>query len=136
MANALILGITGFCAGHLVPRLREIPGIRLFGAGRRSPPPSLGGIERYWQTDARNTDEVRRLVREAKPDLIFNLAGVYSGTAPEIYETNLVAAVNLLEAVRLEAPRRRTLLVGSAAEYGEARPSDLPLTDEHPCLPQ
>lgn len=135
MANVLIVGISGFCARHLASRLREIPGMRLFGAGRRGAPPALAGIERYWPIDARDADQVRRLVREARPDLIFNLAGVSSGPAPDVYGTNLMAAVHLLEAVRLEAPGARTLLVGSAAEYGEAGGSEAPLSEEHPCRP-
>ena len=136
MPNALILGISGFCARHLVPRLRDIPGISILGAGRRGAPPPVAGIDRYWPTDARDPDQVRRLVKEARPDWVFNLAGTSVGSAPDLFAANLNVALNVLEAVRVDAPHARTLLVGSAAEYGAASPSEMPLTEDQPCRPR
>ena len=76
------------------------------------------------------------LLRRVRPDLVFHLAGIQQGEAKDIYRTNVMGAVHLLEAVRQECHSSRVLLVGSAAEYGLVGKNELPVTESTPCKPQ
>jgi GDP-4-dehydro-6-deoxy-D-mannose reductase len=63
-------------------------------------------------------------------DVIFHLAGQNpSGAAAELYRANVAGTMALLEAVRaLHRPELRVVLLGSSAQYGEAK--DDPITEE------
>jgi GDP-4-dehydro-6-deoxy-D-mannose reductase len=62
-------------------------------------------------------------------DTIFHLAGLNpSGTAAELYRVNVLGTMALLEAVRaLRRPELKIVLLGSSAQYGEAK--DDPITE-------
>jgi GDP-4-dehydro-6-deoxy-D-mannose reductase len=78
---------------------------------------------------------VRRTIAETSPDEIYHLAGVTrpaSGAVEEFYEVNFSGALNLLEAVREEAPEANVLLVGSAYAYGRV---DHRITETNPLNP-
>jgi GDP-4-dehydro-6-deoxy-D-mannose reductase len=77
---------------------------------------------------------IRRAVRATAPDRVFHLAAdasvAQSWEVPgQTIRNNVVAALNLLEAVRLEAPQARTLMVGSGDEYGIVPAKDLPIDE-------
>jgi GDP-4-dehydro-6-deoxy-D-mannose reductase len=81
----------------------------------------------------------RRAVAETAPEVVYHLAGQahvgHSWEAPlESLELNAATALNVLEAVRAEAPRARVVLVGSGEEYGP--PESLPVREEAPLRPQ
>jgi GDP-4-dehydro-6-deoxy-D-mannose reductase len=80
-------------------------------------------------------EAVRRTIAETSPDEIYHLAGVTrpaSGAVEEFYEVNFRGALNLLAAVREEAPEANVLLVGSAYAYGRFVH---PVTETHPLNP-
>jgi nucleoside-diphosphate-sugar epimerase len=74
-------------------------------------------------------------VRIFRPDRVFHLAALSRGDETNLRRVNLDGTVHLLNAVEALAPHARVLLVGSAAEYGTLGPSDLPVTELHPCRP-
>lgn len=68
-------------------------------------------------------DEIGRLVKLIKPDIIYHLAGqssvALSWENPCLtVDVNIKGTVNLLEAVRKYSPESKVLLVGSSEEYG------------------
>jgi GDP-4-dehydro-6-deoxy-D-mannose reductase len=90
----------------------------------------------YRPIDVTDGEAVRALLREIQPAQIFHLAGLNQGEASTIFRSNTLGAAVLLEAVRDVVSDARILLVGSAAEYGVVPSSELPVTEQHSCLPR
>ena len=122
---ALVTGAHGFAGRHLVACLRE--------GGHEVVAPSSREL------DLRDAARTRDLVARTKPDRVFHLGALASvgrsweDPARPLLE-NQQMTVHLLEAVRHEAPRARTLLAGSGEVYG--RPDRLPVTEDAPLAPQ
>lgn len=106
MKRILVTGAGGFLAGPLLKRLR----------GRaRVIAPSRAACD---LTDAR---AARALVRRARPDLVYHLAGVTR--APDwngLWKPHVTATVNLLSALAESGRRVRVVVAASSAEYGAA----------------
>lgn len=83
-------------------------------------------------TDAATT---QALIAELRPTHVFHLAGIFRGSAGDIYRVNLQASLRLLDVLQRESPDTHVLLVGSAAEYGILPAEAMPLTEDHPCSP-
>jgi nucleoside-diphosphate-sugar epimerase len=116
--SALVTGATGFIGGALARRLREA-GARVHGVTRRAAA-DLDRDVRWWQADLEDVDDVRRVVDEARPDLVCHFASLVSGdraigmVLPAL-RANLLAAVNLMVA-STERGVARLLLAGSMEE--------------------
>ena len=138
--NVLITGITGFVGGYLARSLArgeaaapEAPGV--FGTSFPQAPPAAAGNILY--LDLRVECDVRDLVRRVRPDWVFHLAAVSNVRSSwqarrETLETNVLGTHNLLEAVRLEAPRARVLFISSSDVYGVAAEGEAPLAEDRP----
>jgi GDP-4-dehydro-6-deoxy-D-mannose reductase len=76
------------------------------------------------------------LIRGAQPDVLLHMAGVTTGSDwRTLWSANVLPLANVLDAVIEAAPDCRVLVPGSAAEYGEADPSDGPITEAHELFP-
>jgi GDP-4-dehydro-6-deoxy-D-mannose reductase len=117
--RALVTGARGFVGSHLVDDLSE-HGFDVTAAGRSS-------------GDVTDAGAMRRLVAGVRPTHVFHLAGVREAPLDELLRVNVGGTVNLLEAVAEEAPAARTVVVGSAAEYGETTRE--PVDEDHPLQP-
>jgi UDP-glucose 4-epimerase len=116
--RVLVTGARGFIAGHLCRRLlRE--GALVHGISRVDVAASHPSI-RWSQTDLTDRSQVRRLVQNVRPDVVFHLAGHVTGSqqlehvAPTL-DFNLVSTVHLLTAAS-ETGRCRVVLTGSMQE--------------------
>jgi UDP-glucose 4-epimerase len=97
----------------------------------RSQRPADLGDQRWWQADLADLVEVRKVIGETRPEVIFHLASHVKG-APDLehvlptFHSNLQSTVNLLT-VAAESECRRVVLTGSLAEpeveNGETFPS-------------
>jgi UDP-glucose 4-epimerase len=127
--RVLVTGANGFIGSHLCLRLcREGAEVH---AVYRSQRPADSGDQHWWQADLSDLAEVRKLVRETRPELIFHLASHVKG-APDLehvlptFQSNLQSTVNLL-VLAAESGCSRIVLTGSLAEpeveSGEAFPS-------------
>ncbi|MBN2569753.1 MAG: NAD-dependent epimerase/dehydratase family protein [Deltaproteobacteria bacterium] len=135
MAVALITGAAGFCGRHLIRRLRRETGIKIYGVDIKDECPEGLALEGYISADLLDDSLASNIIGEISPDLVFHLVGTKQGSPSDINDINLSCGIRLLEAIRDRLPRARTLVVGSAAEYGHQLPEAMPLTEDRQCNP-
>lgn len=141
--RVLITGIAGFVGSHLVDFLQRIdPAPEVFGLVKpRGTLPDLPPSVTLIEGDLEESASVESAVESVMPDRIVHLA---AQSSPQLswadpagtYRTNVLGLLNVLEAVRKRGIAPRTLVVGSAEEYGLADPRDLPLREDAPLRPQ
>jgi GDP-4-dehydro-6-deoxy-D-mannose reductase len=124
--KALITGANGFAGRHLVAAC-EAAGDEVVPA-----PPAASA-------DLRDPEVARRLVADARPDVVYHLAArAHVGMSWEdplgTLADNVAMTAALLEAVRHEAPDAVVVAVGSGEEYGP--PVKVPTTEDAPVRPQ
>jgi GDP-4-dehydro-6-deoxy-D-mannose reductase len=136
-ARVLITGATGF-TGRWLARACTEAGDSVLGVTRHDGDANLSADVELTELDLRDADGVRELFRSRAPDVVYHLAALSSvgrswedpaGTMRE----NVASAVNVLEALRLEAPRARTVWVSTCEVYGS--PSSLPIVEDTPLAP-
>ena len=81
----------------------------------------------------------RRALAQAEPEVVYHLAALASVAGSwerpgAALSENTLATLNLLEAVRAQAPDARVIVVGSGEIYG--RPASLPVDEDAPLRPQ
>jgi GDP-4-dehydro-6-deoxy-D-mannose reductase len=118
---AFVTGGGGFAGAHLLPLL----------SGAVAPSRD--------ELDLLDAAAVRAAVRAARPAAVFHLAALASvrrswESPTDTLLANLHMTVNLLEAVRAEAPGAAVVVAGSGEVYGP--PERLPVTEEEPLRPQ
>jgi len=141
--RAFVTGVAGFAGSHLAELLIK-EGFETYGA-------DLGGrsLTRAAETvkgaelvgcDVRDRETLSRIVSEVAPDVVFHLAALAS--VPECernptaaIETNVIGSANLLDAVRNNAPKARTILISSSEVYGKVAPEQIPLAENAPVKP-
>ncbi|HLG98199.1 MAG TPA: NAD-dependent epimerase/dehydratase family protein [Bryobacteraceae bacterium] len=134
--KVLVTGAAGFCAAHLIQRLRCDASIEIAGLDVANTSAAALRLDGYFQADITEPAAVARIVKLLVPDCIFHLAGAgASPLAASVCAVNVLGAGSVLEAVYRHASRCRVLVVGSAAEYGAVPLSDLPATEESACHP-
>jgi GDP-4-dehydro-6-deoxy-D-mannose reductase len=123
MTRVLITGCSGFLAGYLINDLKKKPDHLIYG---------LTEIENIkipgcsvFQVDIRNQEQVRALVEDLKPDIVYHLAAISNvgfswKNQRETYEVNIIGSSNLIEAVNLFFPNARIILLSSAELYGKS----------------
>ena len=135
----LITGATGFVGRHLaallLSRRHEVFGTFLQPEGD-GPNDKI----KLLSCDMRDANQVRSAVDEVRPDQVYHLAALSSvrdsfEDAKAVYETNLLGALHLLEAVRRTNASARILLVGSGHCYGKLKPRELPATEQQALAP-
>lgn len=135
MKRSLIVGVNGFCGRHLVKRLLADGVEHIFGADLSVAPADSVGLSAYYQLNISDDARVRHVLQDSRPDAVFHLAGTHQGSSQAIYEVNVLGTVRLLENLRLVSPHTSLLMAGSAAEYGDVPPHDMPITEDQPCRP-
>ncbi len=119
--KALITGASGFIGGHLLSRLTS-EGWDVVIARRGG---TTGGVE-----------QLLSCLESAKPDVVFHMAGLTRAVeAADLYEANVALSTRLLDAAACLARPPVIVLAGSAAEYGQVAPENVPVVETHPCRP-
>jgi GDP-4-dehydro-6-deoxy-D-mannose reductase len=125
--RALITGATGFVGRHLADEL-ERSGAFVVGPARE-------------ELDLLDAAATRSAVAQARPDAVFHLAALASvreswDDPAGTLDNNVRATLNLLEAVREEAPDATVLVAGSGEQYGPVPEERLPVSEDEPLRPQ
>ena len=88
------------------------------------------GLKSFTHGDIRNAFDVEQIVRSAKPDVIFHLAGQVAMTTSmesprRDFEINVLGSINVLEAVREHTPETTVVYASSNKVYGNLSHLDL-----------
>jgi GDPmannose 4,6-dehydratase len=130
--TTVITGVTGQDGSYLAEQLLA-DGWRVVGMARRTSQPSTGNLAKVLgkkhfhlvEGDVTDAHSVRRLVRDAAPDELYNLAAMsFVGASfqepAHTWNVTGLGAVNVLEAVRDEAPQCRVYQASSSEMFGSA----------------
>lgn len=135
--RALITGAGGFAGLHLARWLARDLDWQVYGLIRRpvEHAPYLPVI-----ADLLDRERVATVVADIAPTHVFHLAAqshvpTSHADPGATLANNLIGQVNLLDACRALTEPPRVLVVGSAEEYGLARPEEMPLREEQPFRP-
>ncbi len=140
--RVFITGATGFAGSHLVERLladgHEVLALVHAATSHQGLPdhPRLRPVA----GDLLDPAALAEAVQDARPDLIFHLAGqAYPArswdTPAQTLAINTGGTANVLQAA-VAIGRPRVVVVTSAEIYGELRPDELPLTETSPARPR
>lgn len=118
MKKILVFGALGFAGRHLCDSFTpDEDSIVLMSdihdnAGRKN----------YYPCDLSDKSAVESLIKNLLPHEIYNISGTFSNDFHVDYQNNVLATKNILDALcAMKNPlNTRVLVVGSAAEYGEA----------------
>ncbi len=143
--NVLITGIAGSGASYLAEYILENhPNVTIHGIVRWHSGSSKKNIEHIrdriveHECDLNDLPSIIRVLREVKPEKIFNLAShanvrVCFDTPIAVLQNNIMSTANLLEAIRLECPDTVLQQCSTSEVYGT--PETTPIREEHPILP-
>mgnify|MGYP000300739567 CR=1 FL=1 len=139
--KVLITGIDGFTAKYLARHLMaegcSVTGSYLLaGEHLRDIPPQVT----LRPLDVTDSGACRRLVGEVGPDVLFHLAAqsapALSWQKPQMTaRVNIEGSINVLEAAR-SLPACRVVFIGSAEEYGQVEPTEVPIDETQPYRPR
>jgi len=137
----LLTGVAGFVGGHLVELLRaEAPEVHVIGLDSHPGPRVKALAVDVVAADIEDAPAIHAALGQVRPDYIVHLAAQSSpqrswedptGTL----RTNVFGLLNLLEGCRRHGLSPRVLAVGSAEEYGQVAPEDLPVREDAPLRP-
>jgi GDP-4-dehydro-6-deoxy-D-mannose reductase len=137
-SKILITGIGGFIGNHLATFInRYYPTCEILGIQRRALLGTTKQCYDFYQLDLLNKDEITEFINAHQPDYVFHLAGkVFSYDWSELYQGNVTATINLLEALKKTGALTRTVVAGSAAEYGPVAADQLPIKENCVATPK
>ncbi|MCJ2118541.1 NAD-dependent epimerase/dehydratase family protein [Methylobacterium sp. J-001] len=129
MKTAFVTGANGFLGRRLVSALKE-DGWRTTGIVRHDP--EAGDLVVH----SLREENFRTALTDVKPDLIIHGVGTAGPMSPRnLFEANLLCATDLFLVLDQLDLGTAVVLIGSAAEYGYVSARDLPVLEEHICVP-
>ena len=143
MTRVLVSGVAGFAGSHLAETLLLDSTISVVGI--HHPDHALqhvieGPRFTIHYLDILNSDQVRDLMQEVSPDVVYHLAGMAHvheswNNRRATIETNFLGTFHLLEACRKLAKFPKVLLIGSGECYGIIPHMEQPISEERPMVP-
>lgn len=131
LSRAFVTGASGFVGGCLMEHLRS-SGAAVLGHDARL---LAGSHFPIHQADIRNQEDLRRVLSDFQPDVIYHLASVLKSDEPQrFFEVNVIGTLSLLEALLASGLRPCIVIASSSAVYGPGRGAK-PLTETLPPRP-
>ena len=117
MTKSIVTGISGYIGTQLSKLLlgknEMVFGVDIGGN-------NCIGEENFFVNDILNTDGLRKIFAEVKPDVIYHLAGIIKSDHPlRMYEVNVNGTLSLFEAVVSSGLNPKVFIPGSSAVYGK-----------------
>src|SRR3989344_2679074 len=143
MKKTLITGVAGFAGRHLSEFLLaqkiEVLGFYLPGHSTANVDHIKDKINLI-ACDLLNKKDVEDKVPKINPDYVFHLAAFASPAQSfenprQTLENNIVGQLNLLESCVKTKSQAKILIVGSADEYGNVDPKNLPIAEDTSLAP-
>lgn len=137
MKKALITGVAGFAGSHLAQYLVSKK-FSVFGIFH--PDHSIENVKHLKSAvkltgcNLLNKNDLRENIKNIHPDYVFHLAA-FSSPAESFKDprkalsNNIFSQLYLLESLARFSPKARILIIGSADEYGDIDPIDLPVDE-------
>jgi len=137
--NILITGIAGFVGKYLVEYLlKRDKNVKIFGtylAEKDSPGSSNNFSQvKFYQCDISNRLEVDGVIRASRPDYIYHLAAMSSGSESDrkkVFNVNVGGTVNILQSCKIINKKIRILLASTSYIYGSSK-NCLPFKESDP----
>jgi GDP-4-dehydro-6-deoxy-D-mannose reductase len=142
--KVLITGITGFVGSHLADHLLAQGGYEVWGTcrwrSRRENIEHLCDKVNLVETELNDMTNVLDVLESVAPDQIYHLAAQSfvpsSWRSPaNTISTNIIANVNIYEAIRRLHLSPRMMVACSSEEYGLVLPNEVPIKEENPLRP-
>lgn len=89
----------------------------------------------YIPCNLERPEEIRALITQVKPRLVFHLAGSFANDYEQDYAVNVYSARFIFDILLAEELSTRVVLFGSAAEYGVVTPEENPIHEDHVLRP-
>lgn len=132
--KALIIGAAGFAGGYLI---RELNSSGYEVHATHLPSENIDTDCFRHVLDVLRKDDVKNLIDEIKPDMVYHLAAqssvAVSWKKPQLTaEINIIGSINVMEAVSADT---RLVLIGSGEEYGFIRENACPIKETESLSP-
>ena len=134
--RVLITGISGFVGGYLALSLLTQPEATLYGVVRNRAKllPELVEQVKIFQGDLSDVPFVDGLLTQAKPDVVYHLAGQASVSHAwsdpwQTFQANVLPQLNLLQGIIKHGLAPHFLSVISSKVYGDIPPHQMPITE-------
>jgi len=140
LKKALITGVEGFVGEYLAQELLkngyEVIGTRLADISK-----SLEEKIKVFKLDILDKEKLKLVIEKERPQYIFHLAAIssakYSWQNPQkTMNININGTLNLLDIARESNFDIRIILIGSAEEYGQVMPEEIPIKETNLPRPQ
>ena len=131
----LVTGALGFVGKHFCSSAESKEDFFYAAHRKTSIPPKLPNENiQYIQCELETSKSIVEVLKRCRPDAIVHLASAssvaYSWKNPAAsFLNNIQIFINLVEAIRLEAPKVRLLSVGSSEQYGYVSKKEIPLVE-------
>ncbi|HEX8965739.1 MAG TPA: GDP-mannose 4,6-dehydratase [Patescibacteria group bacterium] len=143
MKKVLITGISGFAGSFLAEYLLD-QGYSVSGtvlSGTTSPNIShIADKLQLFSVNLLEKESVEKIIADSKPDEIYHLAALTSPAKSfenpqETIMNNVIAEMNIFEAVKKAGLVSKILITSSAEVYGMVSEKDLPIDEQTPLMP-
>lgn len=142
MKKILITGAGGFVGSHLIKALKASGEVEIFAATYKATSDLTNLIppDHILVGDLTDLAFAQKLVQTAAPDVVYHLAAlsvVHSSAslATSVMNGNTNISYNVLESVKLFAPKARFIAISSGNVYGAVQDTNHPLTEATPLRP-
>lgn len=121
--RTLVTGANGFVGRHLIHQLGQL-GWQVWGVDKKTI-----SRDKITVVDLSDREEMKRLLSEIQPEIVFHLAGIIKSDRPEeFYKANLQITVDLFESLVEAGMKPGVVIAGSSAVYGPGR-SNKPISE-------
>jgi GDP-4-dehydro-6-deoxy-D-mannose reductase len=133
--RVLVTGAAGFFGSFMCEYISNlVESIEVIGTDIVKPDKTSWA--KFIRADLSCSEDVENLVHQTMPECVIHLAGTFgTENGLDLFKTNTLALIILLEAICRFVPGAIIIAAGSAAEYGRIKPKQLPVDEKTSCHP-